>query len=309
MRIQQSALLALAACVWCCILFVSVRATPNAFVFGDEAGYFLPIIFGTSPTNYQRWGAVLEYPSYLYSWLYSFLPRDNLHLWIKALNAAFVAGTALPAFLIAKRMVPVTLAALFAGFVIVTPIASFARYVMPEPMYFFGFWCSLWIVLRALDRSELLAAVLGGIAFGLLSLVKPHAIALALAFSVFLLLRRIGIPSATAAVLQFGIFYGVHAGVGLLLTGHAVWSISAGSYSSTLVSHIDLRATLIKSAGHGAALLALLGPLLLVPVAIGGGIVRRLPKGSLAWLRCCARCDGRDDGLLFPRRLSDRTGQ
>lgn len=287
MRIPNSALLALAACVWCCILFVSVRATPNAFVFGDEAGYFLPIIFGTSPENYQRWGAVMEYPSYLYFWLYSFLPRDNLHLWIKALNAAFIAGTALPAFQIAKRIVPVAFAVLFACFVIVTPIASFARYVMPEPMYFFGFWCSLWIVLRALDRSEWLAAVVGGVAFGLLSLVKPHAVALALAFSVFLVFRRVGIRTVAAAVLLFSIFYFVHAGVGWLLTGHAVWSISAGSYSSTLVSHIDLPATLVKSTGHGAALLALLGPLLLVPVAIWWRDRSTTAEGQFCLLAMC----------------------
>jgi phosphoglycerol transferase len=287
MKLSNPVLLALAACVWCGILFVSARATPNAFVFGDEAGYFLPIIFGTSPANYQRWGVVLEYPSYLYFWLYAFLPRDNLHLWIKALNAVFIAGTALPVFLIARRIVPVTLAALFACFVVVTPVASFARYVMPEPMYFFGFWCALWIVLRALDRSEWLAATAGGVAFGLLSLVKPHAIALALALSIFLALRRLGFRSVAAAALQFGIFFLVHAGVGLLLTGHAVWSISAGSYGSTLVSHIDLLATLIKSVGHGAALLALLGPLVLVPVVIWWRDRATTAVGQFSMLTMC----------------------
>lgn len=287
MRIPSSVLLALAACVWGCILFFSVYATPDAFVFGDEAGYFLPILFGTSPANYQRWGAVMEYPSYLYFWVYSFLPRDNLHLWIKAVNVAFIAATALPAFRIAKRMVPVTFAALFAGFVIATPIASFARYVMPEPMYFFGFWCSLWIVLCALRRSEWLAAVAAGVAFGLLSLVKPHAVSLALALSVFLMLRRIGIRSVAAAFLLLGVFYFVHAGVGWLLTGHAVWSVSAGSYGSTLVTHIDVAATVIKSIGHGAALLALLGPLLLIPVAIWWRDRSTTPEGQFSLLAVC----------------------
>lgn len=281
------ALLAVAACLWCAVVFFSARSTPNAFVFGDEAGYFLPIIFGTSPANYQRWGAVLEYPSYLYFWGYSFLPLDGLHLWIKALNAVCVAGAALPVFLVARRIVPAAVAALFAAFVIATPIASFARYVMPEPMYFFGFWWSLWIMLYAIERSVWLAAIVAGVALALLSLVKPHALALVLAFAVFIVLRRIGWRSVEAAFLLFGVFYVARAGAGWLLTGHAVWLISAGSYGSTLVTHIDVAATLVKLAGHGAALLALLGPLLLVPVAIGWRDRATTAEGQFGLLAIC----------------------
>jgi hypothetical protein len=201
-------------------------------------------------------------------WLYSFLPRNNLHLWIKGLNAAFVAGTAFPAFLVASRVLPTTLAALFGCFVMATPSASVARYVMPEPMYFFGFWWSLWICLRMLDRTDFLAAVAGGAAFGVLALIKPHAIALSLAFSVFLLIRRVGPRSVVAACLQLGIFYLIHAFGGLLLTDHFVWSISAGGYNAMLVSHVDIEAVMINFVGRVAALLTLLGPLILLPVAV-----------------------------------------
>jgi hypothetical protein len=138
MKTTSSALLAVAASAWCCVLFLSARATSSAFVFGDEAGYFLPFTFGTSSINYQKWGAVMEYPAYLYFWLYSFLPRDNLHLWIKALNAVFIVAAALPAYLIARRFTTGTAALLFACFVIAMPIASFVRYVMPERCIFSG---------------------------------------------------------------------------------------------------------------------------------------------------------------------------
>ena len=106
MRIPNSPLLALAACVWCCIPFVSVRATPNAFVFGDAAGYFLPIIFGTSPANYRRRGAVRN-PLIYISGCIRFCRATTCIFGFKALNAAFIAGTALPAQ-IARRIVPVT---------------------------------------------------------------------------------------------------------------------------------------------------------------------------------------------------------
>lgn len=268
MRTTSSALLALAASAWCCVLLLSAWATPSAFVFGDEAGYFLPIIFGTSPANYRTWGAVMEYPAYLYFWLYSFLPRDNLHLWIKALNAVFIAAAALPAYLIAKRFVVDGAAVLFACFVIAMPISSFARYVMPEPMYFFGFWGALWATWRALDRSPLAAAVVGGVALGLLALVKPHAVAFAVALSLFLASRELNLRGVLAAVVQFGLFLLVHAGVGYLLTGHPVWSLSGGSYAGTMQTRIDPSAVLINTAGHGAALVTLLGALLIVPVLV-----------------------------------------
>ena len=268
MRITSSALLALAASAWCCVLFLSARATSSAFVFGDEAGYFLPIIFGTSPANYQKWGAVMEYPAYLYFWLYSFLPRDNLHLWIKALNAIFIAAAAPPAYLIAKRFMTGTAALLFACFVIAMPIASFVRYVMPEPMYFFGFWFALWVIWRALDWSPFAAVIAGGVVFGLLALVKPHAVALAVALSLFLALRQLNLRGVLAAVVQFGLFLLVHAGVGYLLTGHPVWSLSSGSYAGTMQTRVDVLAALINMAGHSAALATLLGPLVIVPVVV-----------------------------------------
>jgi hypothetical protein len=138
----------LIGCLWFVAVGYSASVTKNAFVFGDEAGYFLPIIFGSSPNNYQHWGDTFaEYPSYLYFWLYSELPRENLHFWVKILNAAFVACTAWPAYLVARRYLAEIPSAIFACFVIATPIASFARYVMPETLYFFGFWCSLAVVL------------------------------------------------------------------------------------------------------------------------------------------------------------------
>lgn len=268
MKITSSALLVLAASAWCCVLFLSARATPSAFVFGDEAGYFLPIIFGAAPANYQKWGAVMEYPAYLYFWLYSFLPRDNLHLWIKALNAVFIAAAAVPAYLIAKHFMTGTAALLFACFVIAMPIASFVRYVMPEPMYFFGFWFALWVIWRALDWSQFAAAIAGGVVLGLLALVKPHAVAFAVALSLFLALRQLNLRGVLAAVVQFGLFLLVHAGIGYFLTGHPVWSLSSGSYAGTMQTRIDVLAVLINMAGHSAALVTLLGPLVIVPVVV-----------------------------------------
>src|SRR5712671_2202405 len=56
-RLSASSVVVVASSIWFFCLFYCVELTPNAFVFGDEAGYFLPLIFGASATNYQRGGS------------------------------------------------------------------------------------------------------------------------------------------------------------------------------------------------------------------------------------------------------------
>ncbi len=268
-RLSASSVVVVASSIWFFCLFYCVELTPNAFVFGDEAGYFLPLIFGASATNYQRWGSsIAEYPSYLYFWLYSFLRGNDLHFAVKALNAGFIASTAIPAFIVARRYLPQIPAAAFACFVMLTPISSFARYVMPESMYLFGFWCSLALVFLTIDRSQFLAAILAGFALGLLSLIKPHAIAIALATSCFFILRSLSWRGVLASVVAFFAFYATHAGVGFLLTGTPLWSVSGGSYGGILTSRIDWSAAAYNAFGHSLALVAMFGPLLLLPINV-----------------------------------------
>jgi hypothetical protein len=260
--------LAIVPTIWFVCLFYSVELTKNAFVFADEAGYFLPLLFGTATRNYQRWGSsVVEYPAYLYFWFYSFLPKTDLYFWIKMTNAAFVAATAFPAFLVAKPYLPRYQAILFAAFVSMTPVASYARYAMPESMYFFGFWCTIAIVLSLYGRSVFLAAMIGGVSLGLLSLVKPHAIAIAIPLSIFLVIVRPTLRGCAASIFQIGTFYVAHVGMGFLLTGAPLWSFSSGVYRGIIEwAGINWGAAILNFSGHIAALFALLGPLMIFPI-------------------------------------------
>src|SRR5207249_4096629 len=51
-----------------------------------------------------------------------------------------IVAAAAPAYALARHYVDRIWAAGFALVIILSPMASFVRYVMPESMYFFGFW-------------------------------------------------------------------------------------------------------------------------------------------------------------------------
>jgi phosphoglycerol transferase len=247
--------------------------TPNAFV-SDETGYLLPILYGSNADNYQRWSVLQAYPSYLYFLIYSFLPSNSLHASAKILNAAFITATAIPAYAVARRYLTIPVAAAFAAVVMLSPISSFVRYVMPEPVYFFGFWLVVLVVLSTLDKSPLLSATAGGALIGALSLIKPHALALTLGVGVFYLLRgRLRTHSAIAAVALFLAYYVVRVFLAYFLTGEWMWSVSGSSYAGMLSGyHIDLLATAYNAIGHISAIVTLVGIPLAVTLVV---VVRR----------------------------------
>lgn len=259
-------LLAIACITWVAVLCFVASLTPNAFVFSDEAGYLLPILYGSNADNYQWWAILPAYPSYLYFWIYSFLPSDSLHASAKILNAGFIAATAIPAYAVARRYLAIPVAAAFAAVVMLSPISSFVRYVMPEPMYFFGFWLVVLVVVSALDKSPLFSATAGGALIGALSLIKPHALSLTLGIGAFFLLRdRLRMHGAIAAAVLFLAYYVVRIVLAYLLTGEWMWSVSGLTYAGMLSGyHIDLLATAYNLIGHVSAIVTLVA----VPLAI-----------------------------------------
>lgn len=259
-------LLAIACITWFAVLCFGAYLTPNAFVFGDEAGYLLPILYGSHADNYQRWSILTSYPDYLYFWIYSFLPAGSLHTGAKVLNAGFIAATAIPAYAVGRRYLTVPIAAAFAAVVMLSPISSFVRYVMPEPVYFFGFWLVVLVVLSALDKSPTVSAATGGALIGILSLIKPHALALTLGGCLFFLLRnRLRVRGVIAAVALFLAYYIVRTAFAYLLTGKWIWSVTGSAYAGMLAGyHVDFLATAYNLMGHVNAIVALIA----VPLAI-----------------------------------------
>jgi phosphoglycerol transferase len=239
--------------------------TPYAFVV-DETGYLLPTLYGWDAESIQRWSIVTPYPSYFYFWIYSFLPHDSLNA-SKILNAAFIVATAVPIYAIARRYLAIPVAAAFTAVVILSPISSFARYVMPESVYFFGFWMVVLVVLSALDKSELLSATAGGALIGALSLIKPHALALTLGIGLFFLLRdRSRIHGALNAAVIFLGYYVVRVVLAYLLIGEWTWSVIGPRYAEELDAgyRIDFLAAAYNLLGHVSAIVALVA----VPLAV-----------------------------------------
>jgi hypothetical protein len=258
--------------VWFAVLCVAATVTPQAFV-SDESGYLLPVLYGWDLSNYLHWSIIAQYPSYLYFWVYSLLPQHDLRIAAKILNAVFIVATAGIAFAVARRLVSIPLAAAFAGVVTLSPINSFVFFIMPESMYFFGFWLVIAAISCLLNRSVLCAAAAGGVAIGLLSMVKAHAFALTLGAAIFFLLReRMRVDGIMAAVLLFGAYYLTRGALGYPLTGHWQWSVSGSTYGGVLGGgHIDFSAATYNLLGHICALLALVA----VPLSVTGVAVVR----------------------------------
>ena len=252
-------LLILVSLVWFFILSFVAITSPFVIVLSDEAGYFLPSIFGSGPNNYLQWSILVAYPAYLYFWACSFFPIVDAHTYSRILNAGFIAATALPTYSLARRYISPALAAGFATVVMLSPISSFVRYVMPEPMYLFGFWCVVFVVITLLEKSAALSASLGGAMIGALSLVKPHAIALVLGLVAFFILRKRHRATFVAALMVPVAYYIVHVILGHLLTGEWLWSVSGSSYNGMISTpRIDLLASGQNLVGHTASILTLL---------------------------------------------------
>jgi phosphoglycerol transferase len=175
---------------------------------------------------------------------------------------------------VARRYLAIPVAAAFAAVVMLSPISSFVRYVMPEPMYFFGFWLVVLVVVSALDKSPLFSATAGGALIGALSLVKPHALALTLGIGVFFLLRaRLRTHGAIVAAALFLTYYVVRIVLAYLLTGEWMWSVAGSSYAGMLSGyHIDLFATAYNVIGHVSAIITLVAVPLAVTLVV---VVRR----------------------------------
>lgn len=262
--------LAAVCLIWFLVLSFSVSLTPYAFVV-DETGYLLPTLYGWDAESIQRWSIVTPYPSYLYFWIYSFLPHDSFNA-SKILNAAFIVATAVPIFAIARRFLTIPVAAAFTAVVILSPISSFARYVMPELLYFFGFWVVVLVVISTLKKSALLSATTGGASIGALSLIKPHALALTLGIGMFFLLRdRSRIHGGVNAAVLFLAYYLVRGALAYMLIGEWNWSLVGTRYAEELDAgyRIDFFAAAYNLLGHINAIVALVAvPLVITLIAV-----------------------------------------
>jgi hypothetical protein len=160
---------------------------PGPVVMGDELTY------KTAAESFFRFGDFykLSYSGFrvvmgniLYQYVISFSFYFGGHYYIgsKAMNAVLISTTIFPAFLIARCFIRGKMPLLAVIMVTLLPANLYANYIMPESLFFPLFLFSFYFIYRSMIWSRLGDSLIGGLCLALLFLVKPHAMALVVAF-------------------------------------------------------------------------------------------------------------------------------
>jgi hypothetical protein len=160
-----------------------VRRVAAPWVFPDE------IIYSELAKNFAATGqfAVRDEPMLSYGVLYSLLIAPAFAIWdslpdayaaAKAINALLMALAAVPAYLLARFVLPRGLAFLAAVLAVAVPSTAYSGMLMTENAFYPVFLCAALALVRALERPtrgrQLTALALIGIAF----VARAQAVAL-----------------------------------------------------------------------------------------------------------------------------------
>lgn len=257
-----------AACTW--LLLRNLGLYPN--IFADEWFY-------SKMSRLQEFKDALV-PSYLYLWIFRGTSAcgaafyDCAHVG----NVLFFAAATPFVYLAARQVTSKPVAAFLALLSFVAPVNVYTAYFMPEATYYFGFCVLSWIALTRTDWHWALYGAATGLALGLMSLVKVHALFLAPALVLFLAYVRwaagrrwIATGLGSVAVALAGIAM-VKFGLGYLLAGDAALSLFGNFYQGAVNVAGNqrllrlLNPAFINGRGHLMALVLLL-PLPLAMIA------------------------------------------
>lgn len=139
-------------------------------VFADE--YLYSKFARLKPLN----EAIL--PNFLYFSLYRVTNYcgDGFLACARTLNALFFVAAAPFIFMTARTVASSPASLAISALVLISPISNHTAYFMPESLYFFGFWAFVWSLLRLEAKSPIHNWAGSGAIYGLLALVKPHAL-------------------------------------------------------------------------------------------------------------------------------------
>ena len=280
------------------------RAHVSPAVFGDELLYSKLAQSVAAGDGFSIRGETVFFPAPLAilaqapAWLLD--STSTAYGVVKAMNAAFMAAAALPAYFLARRLVRPSYALLAAAAAVAGPAMLYAPYLMSEALAYPVFLLALATMLRAIERPSrrmelaVVAVSLAAVLTRLQFVVLPLAYLLAVPVSARLCGEPIG-AALRRHRLSLGLL--VLLGVVPLVTGGAV----LGTYSGATLLEYDLGSTVGWSA-RTAALLPFAAGLLIVPGALLGlGLRPRGPRGS----RVRGACD-RDDRARPARGRPDR---
>ena len=230
-------------------------------IMGDEYVY-------TSASKHLPF-AEQYFSNYIFSWVMSAtnLCGTDFYVCTKSINSVSFALAILFTFLIASRYLTFGWSVFVASVTALSPIAIPVSYFMPEIMYFAAMTGVVLIALWAADKGRWQLWSLVGVSLGLAALVKPHAIFMLPAFTIFALVVSYklnagnwlaGLKAAGAAVLGFFV---AKFGLGFLFAGTEGLKLFGGYGSpvDALTSVVENQApTVSQEAGTQATGLELL---------------------------------------------------
>ncbi len=206
--------------IW--LLWISYGPQPG--ILADE--YTFSNIARNQPLS-QDW-----VNNYLYLIFYrgTELFGDNAYTVAKFLNVFFFIGSSITLFFIAKFFLSETNTRLFYLLAAFSTSSVFVGYFMPESMFFFFLYLSIFIILKYHSKSETFFWLILGCSVGLTSLVKIHGIVLLIPFAVHALGQKIYVSRrflnvfalfSAAFATKFVISFLIAGSRGLTLTGTA----------------------------------------------------------------------------------------
>jgi phosphoglycerol transferase len=209
------------------------------------------------------------FSNYIFSWVMSAtnMCGNDFYVCTKSINSVSFALVILFTFLIAARFLTFGWSVFVASVTALSPIAIPVSYFMPEIMYFAAMTGVVLVALRVADKGKWQLWSLVGISLGLAALVKPHAIFMLPAFTIFALVVSYkqasgswlaGIRSAASSILGFFV---AKFGLGFLFAGTEGLKLFGGYGSpvEALTSVVENEApTVSQEAGTQATGLELL---------------------------------------------------
>jgi phosphoglycerol transferase len=167
------------------------------------------------------------FSNYVFSWIMSAtnMCGTDFYVCTKSINSVFFAIAIIFTFLIAIRYLTFGWSVFVASVTALSPIAIPVSYFMPEIMYFAAMTGVVLVALWIADQDRWLLWSISGIALGVAALVKPHAIFMLPAFTIFAFVvayKQVegnwisGLKSATASVVGFVV---AKFGLGFLFAG------------------------------------------------------------------------------------------
>lgn len=223
------------------ILFLTIRSYGlYPTVFADEYAYSM--LSRKMPLEST------PIPGYLYLGVYSLssLCGDSFLSCVRYLNVIFYVLGCIVIYLVSVNFLRPKYALIVSVFSMLAPAAGYTAYFMPESFYFLGFWCLVWGLLSLESAPRISKCIVVGLMFGMLSLIKPHALLIAPAVFLFVAyaFKFKGLsgfaPSIVFAMLTISIGFFTKFVVGYLLAGERGITLFGSVYNSIASSGIDI---------------------------------------------------------------------